>query len=70
MPRARSQTNKAAIRRLHGATNTGNLELISTTIDELVEPEAVIRTPLLIEAAGAQAVKDVSAPTSTPHSRI
>lgn len=51
------ETNKQAIRRLHDVTNTGDLELISKTIDELFEPDALIRTPLPIEATGAQAVR-------------
>jgi steroid delta-isomerase-like uncharacterized protein len=55
------EANKAAIRRFHDATNTGDLELISNTIDELVEPDALIRTPLPIEATGAQALKEVFA---------
>jgi len=54
-------SNKAAIRRFHGATNTGDLELISNTIDELVEPDALIRTPLPIDATGAQVLKEVFA---------
>jgi predicted ester cyclase len=56
-----NETNKAAIRRLHDATNSGDPELISKTIDELFEPEVLIRTPLPIEATGAQAVKEVFA---------
>ena len=55
------EANKATVRRLHDATNSGDLELISNTIDELVEPAAVIRTPLPIYATGAQALKDVFA---------
>jgi predicted ester cyclase len=35
----------------------GDVELISKTIDELVEPDAVIHTPLPIEATGAQLLK-------------
>jgi predicted ester cyclase len=35
------------------------VELISKTIDELVEPEARIHTPLPIEATGAQLLKQV-----------
>jgi steroid delta-isomerase-like uncharacterized protein len=53
------EANKAAIRRFQDATNTGDLELISTTIDEIVKPDALIRTPLPIEATGAQALKEV-----------
>jgi len=55
------ETNKAAIRRFHEATNSGDLELISNTVDELFEPDALIRTPLPIEATGAQAIKEVFA---------
>ena len=51
-------SNKPTFRRLHEATNSGDLELISTTIDELVEPDAVIHTPLPIEATGAQLLKE------------
>ena len=55
------EANKAAIRRFHDATNTGHLELISRMIDELVEPDAVVRTPLPIDASGAQVLKEVFA---------
>jgi hypothetical protein len=54
------EPNKAAIRRLDGATNTGDPQLISNTIDELLS-DALIRTPLPIEATRAQAMKDVVA---------
>ena len=53
------EANKAAIRRLYSATNTGDLELISRTIEQLVEPDALVRTPLPIEATGAQVLKEV-----------
>jgi steroid delta-isomerase-like uncharacterized protein len=56
---AEHAANKAAVRRFHDATNTGDLWLISDTIDELVEPNAVIRTPGPIQATGAQALKEV-----------
>ena len=45
--------------RVDGAVNSGDLELISTVIDEVVEPEVLIGTPLPIEATGAQALKHV-----------
>src|SRR5206468_9888501 len=48
-------------RRFHDATNTGDAEFISKTIDEIVEPDALIRTPVPIEATGAQALKEVFA---------
>jgi len=54
-------SSKAAIRRFQDATNTHDEKLISKTIDELVEPGAVIRTPLPIEATGARILKEVFA---------
>lgn len=54
-------TNKATYTRFCDAANTGDAELISKTFDELVEPNAPIRTPLPIEATGAQALKEVFA---------
>jgi steroid delta-isomerase-like uncharacterized protein len=59
MATAQETSNKATFRRFLDATNTGDVELISKTIDELVEPNAVIRTPLPIEATGAQLAKEV-----------
>jgi steroid delta-isomerase-like uncharacterized protein len=52
-------SNKASFRRLLDATNTGDVELIAKTIDELVDPDAVIHTPLPIEATGAKLLKEV-----------
>jgi predicted ester cyclase len=51
--------NKETFRRFQDATNTGDEELISQTIDEIVEPDVLIRTPLPVEASGAQALKEV-----------
>ena len=59
MSTAQKTSNKATVRRFHDATTTGHAELISQTIDELVEPDAVIHTPLPIEATGAQLLKEV-----------
>jgi len=53
------ETNKATIRRFHEATNSGDLQLLSNTVDEVFEPDALIRTPLPIDATGAQAIKEV-----------
>jgi steroid delta-isomerase-like uncharacterized protein len=39
--------------------NTGDAEVISKTIDEVVEPDVLIRTPVPIDATGAQALKQV-----------
>jgi steroid delta-isomerase-like uncharacterized protein len=51
--------NKAAFKRFHDAANTGDLAVLTKTIDELVDPGAVIRTPLPIGATGADALKQV-----------
>ena len=53
------EANKAAFKRFHDAANAGDLELLSKTIDELVDPAAVIRTPLPIDATGAEALKQI-----------
>jgi predicted ester cyclase len=55
------EANKAAIERFHDATNSGDLQRIAETIDELVEPDALIRTPLPIDATGPQVLKEVFA---------
>jgi predicted ester cyclase len=52
-------TNKATFRRFRDAMNTCDLEFISKTIDELVEPAATIRTPLPGDATGAEVLKHV-----------
>jgi len=50
---------KATVKRFCDAMNTNDAEIISKTIDELVEPDAVIRTPLPLNLTGAQALKAV-----------
>jgi steroid delta-isomerase-like uncharacterized protein len=59
MSKQQESDRKATIRRFHDAGNTGDQELLSRTIDELVAPDALIRTPLPIQATGAQALKEV-----------
>jgi steroid delta-isomerase-like uncharacterized protein len=61
MSTTRETDNKATIRRFHDAANTGDAELISKTADEVVEPDALIRTPVPLQATGAQALKEVFA---------
>jgi steroid delta-isomerase-like uncharacterized protein len=61
MPTAQTEANKAAFTRFLEVMNTGDAELISKTIDEVVAPDAVIRTPLPIEATGAEKLKEVFA---------
>jgi steroid delta-isomerase-like uncharacterized protein len=54
-------TNRATFRRFNEAVNSGDWEAISATIDEVVEPDALIRTPLPLRVTGAQALKEVFA---------
>jgi steroid delta-isomerase-like uncharacterized protein len=56
---AQATSNKATFSRLHDAMNSGDAEAISKTIDEVVEPDVLIRTPLPIDTTGAQALKQV-----------
>jgi steroid delta-isomerase-like uncharacterized protein len=51
--------NKAMVTRFEEAMSSGDWDLISRTIDELVAPDALIRTPLPIEATGAELLKAV-----------
>lgn len=44
MSTTQKTSNKAAFTRFCDAVNTGDPELIARTIDEIVEPDAVIRT--------------------------
>jgi predicted ester cyclase len=46
MSSAQATSNKATFSRFHDAMNTGDAEVISKTIDELVDPDVLIRTPL------------------------
>ena len=59
MSSAQATSNKATFRRFHDAMNTGDAEVISKTIDEVFEPDVLIRTPLPVDATGAQAIKEV-----------
>ncbi len=60
MSTAQETTNKAMFSRFHDAMNTGDAELISKTIDEVFEPDVLIRTPRPVQATGAQALKHSS----------
>jgi predicted ester cyclase len=61
MSTAQATSNKAIFRHFHDATNTHDDELISETIDEIVDPDFKIRTPLPVQATGAQALEEVFA---------
>ena len=59
MSTAEVAANKALFKRFHEAANTGDFDFLATTIDEVVAPDAVIRTPLPIDATGADALKQI-----------
>jgi steroid delta-isomerase-like uncharacterized protein len=59
MSAAQVASNKATLGRLHDALNSGDVALISTTVDEIFHPDVRIGTPLPIDASGAQALKQV-----------
>ena len=59
MSTARATSNKETFGRLHAAMNSGDAEVIAKTIDEVVDPDVLIRTPLPIDATGAEALKQV-----------
>jgi steroid delta-isomerase-like uncharacterized protein len=58
---AQETSTKTTVRRLIDAVNSGDTELIAKTIDELIAPDALFRTPLPIEATGAELAKQVFA---------
>jgi steroid delta-isomerase-like uncharacterized protein len=58
MSTAQETRNKATIRRLQDAVK-GGAELISQTIDEVVQPNVVFHAPVPTGATGAQALKQV-----------
>ena len=59
MSTAEVTRNKETFRRFQDAMNTCDAEFISTSIDELVEPDATIRTPVPGDATGAEKLKQV-----------
>jgi steroid delta-isomerase-like uncharacterized protein len=52
-------SSKATLARFQEALSSGDWEVISKAIDEVVAPDALIRTPLPIEATGAGLLKEV-----------
>ncbi|SNT49550.1 hypothetical protein SAMN05216276_105116 [Streptosporangium subroseum] len=59
MPTAQETGNKETFRRFHDAVNTGDAEVISKTIDEVVEPDMLFHAPVPMDVTGAQAIKHV-----------
>ncbi|HEX4815978.1 MAG TPA: ester cyclase [Nonomuraea sp.] len=58
---ATAARNKATFRRFHDAISSGDADVVSRTIDEIVDPDVLIRTPLPIKTTGAEALKEVLA---------
>jgi steroid delta-isomerase-like uncharacterized protein len=61
MTTAQATSNKAMMRRFVDAANSDDAELLFKTIDELVDPDAVMRTPMPTEKTGADLLKEVFA---------
>jgi steroid delta-isomerase-like uncharacterized protein len=59
MSTGQATSNKATVRRFEEAMSSGDDDLIAKTIDEVFQPDALIRTPLPIRATGAQAIAEV-----------
>jgi steroid delta-isomerase-like uncharacterized protein len=59
MSTGQTAASKAVFSRFHDAMNSGDLEVISATIDEVVGPDVVFHAPVPTGATGAQAMKQV-----------
>lgn len=59
MSTVQETSNKEICMRFHDVVNSGDLEQISRAMDELIEPDAVLHTPLPITATGPDALKQV-----------
>jgi predicted ester cyclase len=59
MRTGQAEANKAVFSRFHDALNSGDLEVISTTVDEIVEPDVLFHAPVPTGATGGQAIKQV-----------
>jgi steroid delta-isomerase-like uncharacterized protein len=55
----REASNEATFSRLHDAVNTGDAEVISKVIDEVVDPGLVFHAPVPSDVPGVQALKQV-----------
>jgi len=60
MPTA-EERNTAALRRFQKAVGSGDPDVIATTIDELADPDVLIRSPLPIQSPGGMALKKIFA---------
>ncbi len=57
MPSAEEARNIVAFKRFHDAVNAGDAEVLAHIIDDFVLPDALIRTPLPIDATGPEKLK-------------
>lgn len=55
----RQADNKAVCKRILAAANAHDEELLSRTVDELVDPDVRMTTPLPMQATGVEAIKAV-----------
>jgi steroid delta-isomerase-like uncharacterized protein len=53
-------SNKASFQRFHDTLSTGDADLVCKMIDELADPDVLVRTPLPLKTTGAAALKEVS----------
>jgi len=51
--------NLSALDRIQAAANSGDLDLVLTTIDEVCAPDMIVSTPLKLTVSGAEAQKVV-----------
>jgi steroid delta-isomerase-like uncharacterized protein len=57
MSTAQTARNKATFSRFHDAMNSGDVEVMARTIDEIVDPNVLFHAPLPLDATGPQALK-------------
>jgi steroid delta-isomerase-like uncharacterized protein len=59
MSTAGATSNTETLERLHSAVNSGDLDIISKAIDELVAPDVLFHAPVPMGATGPEALKRV-----------
>jgi steroid delta-isomerase-like uncharacterized protein len=59
MPTARAALDRTPLDRLHEAVNSGDVERVARTIDEVVAPDVLFHAPVPTGATGARALKQV-----------
>lgn len=59
MSTAQATSNRATFGRFHDAVNSGDADVISKAIDEVVDPDLVFHAPVPMAATGVQALRYV-----------